>query len=98
MDVFKACSSWLEEGVLPSVLNDTTIVLIPKIDNPVSMKDFRPISLCNVLYKILAKILTNRLKWILPDIISDEQSTFVPGHFIINNVIIAFEVIHYMKK
>lgn len=58
-------------------LNDINIALIPKVDNPLTMKDMWPISLCNVLYKILAKVLANRLKKVLPKCISEEQSTFV---------------------
>ena len=62
------------------------------------MKDLRPISHCNVAYKILAKVLANRLKLVLPKIISKFQSAFVLGHSILDNVLIAFEVFHYMKR
>lgn len=97
-EIFKCCQDWLEDGAISTIVHDTTLVLIPKKDHVEEVKDLRPIALCNVLYKIVAKVLANRLKKILPGIISQEHSAFVSGHNISDNVLVAFELIHFMKR
>lgn len=62
------------------------------------MKNLRPVSLCNVLFEILAKVLANRLKTILPKVISEFQSVFVPDRANTDNILMAFKIIHAMKR
>ena len=97
-DIILFVQDWWNGGVNLSALNRTCIVLIPKCEHPKSMKDFRPISLCTVLYKILSKTLANRLKVLLPSIISPNQSAFVPRRLITDNALVAFEIFHAMKR
>ena len=88
----------LNDNVSPVALNKTNIALVPKVKNPQRMSEYRPISLCNVLYKILSKVLANRFNIVLPSIISKNQSAFVPEHLITDNVLVAFELIHHLNN
>jgi hypothetical protein len=89
---------FLNGGELPVGLNDTSITLIPKVRNPQVISQYRPISLCPVLYKIGAKAVTNRLRGCLNEIVSEEQSAFVPDRLITDNVLVAYKSVHAMKK
>ena len=92
-----AVLSVLRSGHMLRKLNFTHIALIPKLKNPTKMSDYRPINLCNVLYKIISKCVANRLKTILTLVVSDAQSAFVPGRLITDNIIVAYEVLNHLK-
>lgn len=79
-------------------LNSTSIVPNPKNIKPKTMYDFRPSSLCNVIYNIIATILANWLKSVLNHVISPSQSTFILGRLITNNALICFECTHFLKN
>jgi hypothetical protein len=95
---FRFVKEMFSDGILPKGLNDTVIVLIPKGTKPESLADYRPISLCNVIYKIISKCLVNRLRPFLDGLISETQSAFVPGRLITDNAIIAFESFHKIQR
>lgn len=78
--------------------NDTFIVLIPKVKNPRSVSDFRPISLYNVSYKIISKSIANRLKNVIGLVVSEAQSAFVPHRAITDNVIIGHKCLYTIKS
>lgn len=79
-------------------VNHSYLVLIPKVPKPECIHQFRPIGLCNVIYKTLTKILVNRLKPLMQKLVSMNQSSFVPGRQIVDNIIIAQEIIHSMRN
>ena len=79
-------------------INETLIVLIPKKECPEVFQDLRPISLCNVIFKVVTKLVANRIKAILPYVVSPNQCSFVPGRHSSDNIIVAQEVIHSMRS
>jgi hypothetical protein len=84
----------LNAGIIPKGWDDTMVVLIPKVGDPESINQFRPISLRNVISKIISKMLALGLKQILPYVISPTQSAFVPGCLITDNTLVAYECVH----
>ncbi|GKV02210.1 hypothetical protein SLEP1_g14669 [Rubroshorea leprosula] len=95
--IFTAISHFFEHGYMFKELNCTNIVLVPIVKNPEMISQYRPISLCNFSYKIIAKILANRLKGLLDCLISPLQSAFVPGRMIQDNILVAHEAFHSLK-
>jgi len=96
VEVCEAILHLFNTSKLDVAINTTNIALVPKISNPECVIDYHPISLCNVLYKLVSKVLANRLKKFLPQIISPYQSTFITGKLIINNVLAAYETLYTM--
>lgn len=97
-DLFRAVQSFFVSGRMLKKWNETSIVLIPKVKSPESLSNYRPISLTNFSYKIISKIMVNRLKPIINNIISPAQSAFVSGRLIQDNLIVAHEIFSYLKR
>ena len=97
-DVTHSILHYLNSGVLPQSLCYSFITLIPKVKNPEYVSQFRPISLSNVLYRIFSKVLANKLKIIMPHLISEQQSSFMFDRLISDNIPVAFETLHYMRN
>ena len=95
-DVTLVVLSILHFGRYLKKMNFTNIVLIPKNNEPQNITEFRPISLSNVVSWIISKVLENQIKSILPNVISNAQSAFIPDRLIIDNTTIAFEILYHM--
>ena len=78
-------------------LNHTDIALIPKVPSPLDMTQLRPINLCNTTYKIISKIIVQRLRPLLPELISPNQVAFIPRRQIQDNIVVAQEILHKFK-
>lgn len=91
-DFTQAVKYFFSSSRLTKGINFTALAFIPKCSNPNSMVDFRPISCCNTVYKCIAKILSNRLKDVLPSIVDKAQSTFVRGRNISDNILLTQEL------
>ncbi|GJT10477.1 hypothetical protein Tco_0857519 [Tanacetum coccineum] len=95
VDVIKAVKEFFTNGVLLKEFNHTIIALIPKVSTPLRINDYRLISCCNVLFKCISKIISNRMKESLSNLISLNQSAFVPGRRISDNILLTQELHNY---
>lgn len=97
-DITVAVQSFFIKGFLPKGLNSTILALVPKKQEAKVMKDYRPISCCNILYKLISKILANRLKSILPKCITWNQYAFIKERLLMENVLLATELVKDYHK
>nr|GEV50574.1 RNA-directed DNA polymerase, eukaryota [Tanacetum cinerariifolium] len=97
-DIQEFVVSFFSSGKFPQGVNSAFITLIPKVSNLLFIKDYRPISLIGLHYKIVAKILSNRLSNVVDSIISPEQSAFILGRQILDGPLILSEIIDWYKK
>ncbi|PWA69450.1 methylenetetrahydrofolate reductase 1 [Artemisia annua] len=93
-DVCNAIRDFFGNGKLLKETNHTFLALIPKVTTPLKVTDYRPISCCNVIYKCLSKIITNRIIEGIKEVVSENQSAFVPGGRISDNILITQELMH----
>ncbi|PKU60940.1 Putative ribonuclease H protein [Dendrobium catenatum] len=97
VQVILACLEFFSSGRMEPEWKDTVVVLLPKGNNADHPSKFRPISLCQTIYKVIAKILVNRIKGILPSIVSEEQAAFVPGRSISDHCLLGQEIMNMFK-
>ncbi|KAA3489773.1 reverse transcriptase [Gossypium australe] len=97
-EVLRYCLGVLNEGKEVDSANTTNIVLIPKVQKPTSLVNFRPISLCTVLYKLVTKTIANRMQNIMGTCIDQVQSAFVPDRLILDNILLAYEILHTFRQ
>jgi len=98
IDFTKAIISFDKSGLISRGCNASFISLVSKKDNPSILNDFRPISLVGCTYKVVSKILANRLRIVLPRVIDVHQSVFLRGRRLLDSVLVANEVVDFMRK
>lgn len=96
-DVCNAIQIFFQQGILPTEINETIVTLIPKIPHPEYVAQLRPISCCNFIFKVISKIMVFRLKDLMGLLITPNQSTFVGGRMIQDNLLVAHEIFHDLK-
>lgn len=97
-EVIRGIQTFFASGILPPSSNATILTLVPKRIGASAISDYRPISCCNTIYKVISKLLVKRLKPILPTLILPNQTAFVQGRLLVENTILASEIIHGYHK
>jgi len=97
-DFCKCILQFFETGKLPKATNTTWVTLIPKKKSAECISDFRPISMVGSVYKVIAKVLSRRLKAVIPNLIGQAQTAFVSGRQILGGALIANEMVNWLKK
>jgi len=87
-----------ETGCIPKGCNASFVALVPKVRDPAKLEQYRPISLVGAMYKIIAKVLAERIKNVLPHVIDESQSTFLKGRGILDNILMANEVVEDLRR
>lgn len=90
--------SFFQTGKMKESITHSNLVLIPKVAAPTSVTEFRPISVCNFLYKVISKLLAKKMQPYMNDLISPSQTAFIPGREISENIILLREIIHSFQK
>ena len=96
--VSKFVLDFFDTGNLPVNSNDAIVVLIAKVLKPEMITQFRPISLCNVLFKIITKTMVGRLKGVISKLVGPAQSSFIPGRLSTDNIVVVQEAVHSMRR
>ncbi|KAK0579997.1 hypothetical protein LWI29_034757 [Acer saccharum] len=90
-------NEFYKDGSVVRDLNSTFITLIPKVKRPMMLSDYRPISLVGSMYKVVAKVLANRLRRVMNSVIGDYQMAFIEGRQILDSVVVVEEIINKWK-
>lgn len=97
-DVMRFLLEFRKNGHLTKQINNTFIALIPKVNSPEHLDEYKPISLVGIMYKILAKVLANILRMVIGNVISDSQSAFIKGRQILDGILVANEIVDEARK
>jgi len=98
LDILEMLNELHKESLNLSRLNYGIIAFIPKVKGAVNIKQYRPICLLNVIYKIFTKVLTVRLTKIATKVIGESKTAFIPGRYILDGVVVLHEVLHELQR